>query len=379
MSHRHVRRHRLDRRRGQHPPALPVRPPEVEHCEGHVVVVTAEVAHGAIGKFPPAIPPRTRKIRRVERPHGRGPNPQVPVHRRRHRHLLREAVDDLRAVVEAVRFVELLRRRGVLQAPRAIRPDVHLPHRADDARVENLLDRAARHGGVGLVPHLRREFRILRRGFANQPRLPKIVGERFLAIDVFAVRECQIRGEHVRVLRGRDHHGVKIVRAVEDATEVGKGFRLRVTLRRGIDRDLVDVAEHGDVLVGMRARGRIGGGLLAALASRAPRHAREFTEARVGAATAGQERNVQFAVEVLAAQERRHSCDDSGRGQSSADKLAPRERTRGAFLRGRLHGGYEFTKMARFVPGVIVVTNGRDISDTFRAVASSLCPLFAPP
>ena len=136
----------------------------------------------------------------MERPHRRRPEPQVPVHVRRDGHLLLEPLDDLDAVVEPVRLVELLGRRGVLQPPGATRPDVDLAHRPDDAGHEDFLDLAAGRRGVALVARLRGELRVLRGGLANEPRLPDVVGERLLAVDVLAVRQRQVGRERVRVL-----------------------------------------------------------------------------------------------------------------------------------------------------------------------------------
>jgi hypothetical protein len=91
----------------------------------------------------------------MERTFGRGAEPQIPVRRGRNGHFLLEALDDLDAVVETVRLVEFLRRRGILQPPGTVGPDVDFPHRTDDARVQDFPDGAPRHRGVSLVAHLR--------------------------------------------------------------------------------------------------------------------------------------------------------------------------------------------------------------------------------
>ena len=260
MRDRHIRRLRFDRQRL----------PDVEHGERHVVVVAAEIAHRAVAEIPPAVPARAGKIRLVERPRRRGAEPQIEVLGRRDRHLLLEPVDDLDAVVEAVRLVELLGRRRVLQPPRAIGPDVHFAHRTDHAGLEDLLDRAPCRRRVALVAHLRRQLRILRGRLTNEPCFPDVVGERLLAVDVLAVRQREVGRERVRVLGGRDHDGVEIVRPVEDAPEIGELLRLREPLRRRVERVLVHVAENGDVLVGMRRRGR-GASPRPAVARAAPR------------------------------------------------------------------------------------------------------------
>ena len=330
MSHGHIRRDGFDRGRRQHPPALAVRPPKVEHRERYVVIVAAEVAHRTIAEFPPAIPARPRKIRRMEGPRRRGAGPEIPVHIRRDRHLFFETIHDREAVVKPVGLVEFFGRRGILESPSAICPDVNLAHRADDPGVQDFLDRAPHGRGVTLIAHLRGELRKLRGRLTDKARLPDIVGERLLAIHVLALRECEPRGEHVRVLRRGNDDGVKIVRTVEDPPEISERLRPRVTLRRRVDGDLVDIAEHCDVFVGMRARRRLRDRSLASLLTSgeraAPRHDRELVQARIAAATTGDERDVQLAVEILAAEESRRSGDDSGSGEGPADKLAPRQR-----------------------------------------------------
>ena len=199
----------LDRQRVTH----------VEHLEHDVVVVAAQIAHRAVAKVPPPIPARSRKVRRMERPHGRGPNPQIPVDVRRDGHLFRESVGDLDAVVEPVRLVVLRCRFGALQPPRSTRPDVHLAHWPDRAGHEQFLNLTALRRGVALVARLRREMRIFRGGLANQPCFPDVVGERLLTVHVFAVRERQIRWERVGVLGRTDDDRIEVARAVEDAAE----------------------------------------------------------------------------------------------------------------------------------------------------------------
>ncbi len=222
-----VRRRRFDRQRLL----------DVQHRVRHVVVVAAEVAHRAVADVPPAVPPRPGEIRLVVRPRRRRTEPQIEVVGCRNRHLFLEPFDDLDAVVEPVRLVELLRRRGVLEAPRAVRPDVHLANRTDHAGHEDFFDRPARRRRVALVAHLRRQIRVLRSRLANEPRFPDVVGERLLAVDVLAVRQRQIGRKRVCVLGGGDHDGVEVVRAVEDFAEVVERLGLWKPLRRGVERE----------------------------------------------------------------------------------------------------------------------------------------------
>src|SRR3954451_21778488 len=112
--------------------------------------MAAEIAHRAVAEVPPAVPPRAGEVGFVVRTRGRRSEPEVEVIRRRNRHLLLEAIDDLDAFVESVRMIELLGRCRVLQAPGAVRPDVNLPHRPDYAGHQDFLDRAPGRRGVAL-------------------------------------------------------------------------------------------------------------------------------------------------------------------------------------------------------------------------------------
>jgi hypothetical protein len=245
----------------------------------------------------------------VKRPRRRGAEPEIEVVRRRDRHLFLEPVDDLDAVVEAVRLVELLRGRGVLQAPGTVGPDVHFAHRTDRARHEDLFDLPARGRRVPLVAHLRRELRVFRGGLANEPRFPHVVRQRLLAVDVLAVRQRQIRGERVRVLGRRDDDRVEVAGRVEHAAQIGEGLRARKPLGRGVERDLVDVTEHGHVFVRMIGHGP------------AARCDRELAQAGERTAAAGDERDVQLVVQVPAAQDRGRARDRYGPG----DEFTPCE------------------------------------------------------
>ena len=260
--------------------------------------MATEVAHGSVAEIPPPVPPGAGEVRRMERPLRGGTEPQVPVNVRRDFHLLLEPVNDLNAVVEAVGLVEFFGGRRVLQSPRAVGPDVDFAHRADDAGIKDFFDRAPRGRGMPLVAHLRGQLRVLGGGLAKETGFPDVVGQRLLTIDVLAVRQRQVSGKRVRVLRRGHHDGVEIFRVIEDASEVGELFGLRVSLGRGVQRGLVHIAEHDDVLVRMR-RGRPGCGTAAppfGSACSAARHDGEFTQARVGAPATGDERDVQLVV-----------------------------------------------------------------------------------
>src|SRR5678815_3767921 len=121
------------------------------------------------------------------------------------------------------------------------------------------------------------------------------------------------------VLRCGDHYGVKVVRPIEHTPKVPKFFGLRITLRCGIQGELVYIAENRDILVRMRSFGdRFG-----LFGRAAARHEGEFTQVCIPPTATGNERNVQFIVEILAAENCRRRGDDSGRDYSTS-KLTPR-------------------------------------------------------
>jgi len=68
------------------------------------------------------------------------------------------------------------------------------------------------------------------------------------------VRQREVSGKRMRVLGRGYHDGIEVVRPIEDAPKVRELFCLGITLRRGIDRDLIDVAKHGDILIRVRRR-----------------------------------------------------------------------------------------------------------------------------
>ena len=125
-----------------------------------------------------------------------------------------------------------------------------------------------------------------------------------------------------------------------ETTTASKAFGLSKTFRRSLNvlafgnrcdaastASWFDVAEDDDVLVGMRCRRS---------APRLPdeqpsRRDGELAEAREGASAAGDERDVQLVVQIPPAQQRRCASHHAG-GQRTADKLAPRDATRGPFV-----------------------------------------------
>ena len=111
--------------------------------------MAAKVGHRAIAEIPPAVPLRSGEVDLVERPLGRGPEPQVPVEIVGHGHRFRGPLGDEHDVL--VRLGLFLR----LQAPGPADPHVHLAHRADRAGLNQFDDAAIVGHAVDLGAHLR--------------------------------------------------------------------------------------------------------------------------------------------------------------------------------------------------------------------------------
>ena len=82
--------------------------------------------------------------------------------------------------------------------------------------LDQLDDAAIVLARVDLDAHLRRDLG-LRRRLADLARLPDVVRQRLLAVDVLAVLEGEQGGEGVGVLAGADHDGVERRRACRTA------------------------------------------------------------------------------------------------------------------------------------------------------------------
>src|SRR5262249_26037775 len=96
---------------------------------------------------------------------------------------------------------------------------------------------------------------------------------------------------------------------------------LWVTLRGRIQCDFIHITKDGDILVRMRSFGGRAGPSAAAACTTAWQYG-ELAQACIGATPTGAERDVQLAVQVLPAQDRRR-CADDPRGQGPAHKHAP--------------------------------------------------------
>ena len=72
-------------------------------------------------------------------------------------------------------------------------------HRADDAGPDHFAQAAGFFGGLALVAHLRGDF-VLARRLGELARFPNRMGQRLLAIDMFAQLDRRHRGEGVQMI-----------------------------------------------------------------------------------------------------------------------------------------------------------------------------------
>ena len=155
-------------------------------------------------------------------------------------------------------------------ALRAIGPDVHFTHRADDAGRDPVVDAAGSFAGMSLVAHLRGDLRF-RRHTGQEPRLVHGIRERLLDVDVLAELHRGDRHRGVQVVGGGDDDRVDVALLVEHLAEVGVlgGLRVGVPELDGRWRDHafavgseaagqlafavggIDVADGGEVLAGI--------------------------------------------------------------------------------------------------------------------------------
>ena len=238
--------------------------------------MAAHVADAAVAEVPPLLPAHAAAavVRGVIGALGRGAEPEVPV----------EPLGGLEVGVGGGRL-------GVGAAAAA--PDVALFDGADGAALDQLDDAAVVGLGVNLRALLGGELAVgLEHGFAQGAGLVDGVGDRLLAVDVFAELERVVAHERVRVVGGRADDGVEVLRVVhqpspvgvdlglgEAAPGAGHGDGLAVgPLALGVlEHAGVDVAEGDDVLA--RAAAEVG----AAAAADADDGEVELVAGRLGA------------------------------------------------------------------------------------------------
>src|SRR5436309_14595762 len=114
----------------------------MDRPERRVHRMTGDVAERAGSDIPPAAPLEWR-IGRIVRPLGHGTEPQIPVQGRGRVVLLEGTIERL-------------------GPDRPVGPELDLPHRSDETRLDPLANQACAFFGVTLIPHLRRDL-----GFAR--------------------------------------------------------------------------------------------------------------------------------------------------------------------------------------------------------------------
>ena len=155
--------------------------------------------------------------------------------------------------------------------------------------------------GVDLDAHLSGDVG-LGSGFTNPARLPDIVRQGFLTIDVFPTLQGEHGGEGVRVLARAHHDSVKLIDVVEELAEICAFARFGMFYCLSIEVALVDVAEGDDIL------------------------GSDGLEVAFAAATGADNGNVKLIIQVLTAEECWGGPQCASGGEQRASELAAGER-----------------------------------------------------
>ena len=131
---------------------------------------------------------------------------------------------------------------------------MRLTDRPDGAGLDEFDHAAVIVGGVDLRAHLRGDcaasLEIL---VLHQPGFANGVGQRLLAIDVFACPHRRDGGQRVMMVGGADHHAVDL-RVADDLAPVGERPGVGKLFPRLVERPRIDVAEGDDILAFDAAR-----------------------------------------------------------------------------------------------------------------------------
>ena len=202
---------------------------ERKKCEVHAM--TGHVAQGTGSEIPKAAP-FERHVSRMVWPPGSDAEPQIPIERRRHRWCLLRPLDALRPPVA-----------------RPVGPDVNLPHLAQHARL-NQLHQSTRVGtAMTLIAHLRGDF-VLPRDLGHLARLGHRMGERLLAINVFAHLHRHEGGRGVHVVGRRNGHGIDIPAfLLQHQSEIFELPGLRIFFECPGAVDFIHIAQGVNVLI----------------------------------------------------------------------------------------------------------------------------------
>src|SRR5262245_975510 len=153
---------------------------ELERPKWQVHPMASEVRHRAVAEVPPAVPFRPGQIDFIERALRRGAQPQVPIQTGGYWRTVRRAVLDEDYVAGLPRLLVA----GV-HVPGASDPHMRFGDGPDSPALDQFDYASVIVAGVDLRPHLRRELGFSR-GFADDARLPDVMRERLLAVDVLS-------------------------------------------------------------------------------------------------------------------------------------------------------------------------------------------------
>lgn len=118
--------------------------------------------------------------------------------------------------------------------------------RADGIVQNEFAQSASVFGSLALIAHLSGDF-VLARGLGNLARLPDGMGERFLAINVFAELDGGHGNERMEMIGRGDHYGVDVLLFLEHFAKVGEDFCFWIFFEDASGVVGVDVADGNDV------------------------------------------------------------------------------------------------------------------------------------
>ena len=206
---------------------------ELERAEDRVHGVTADIAKSAGAEIPPT-PPDEREVNRIVRSLRRGSEPEIPIEGRGHRRSIFGPADALRPI-----FIEET-------TGRTVGPDMRSRDIADDAGPNQFAEMSGIAGRLTLVTHLSGDF-----GFAccpgDLPGFPDGVGERFFAVNMFAMFEGGHRGEGMMMIRSGDDDAIDFLHLIQHFAVVGKLFGFGVFFEDVRAVVFIDVTKGDDV------------------------------------------------------------------------------------------------------------------------------------
>ena len=117
---------------------------------------------------------------------------------------------------------------------------------ADGSRPDGFGDETGAFAGLALVAHLGGDFGF-GGNFGHHPGFVNGVGERFLAVDMFAKFHRSDADDRVVVIGSGNHDGIDVLLLFEHFTVIGVEFGVREGLCVAIESGAINVAESDDV------------------------------------------------------------------------------------------------------------------------------------